>query len=204
MTDSELHVLVVAGVAACWGAIALVWIAGAMYNASRGPRERTRRQLGSSAVIGAVLVWAILRAVPGPDWHGLAVRTPWVQLPGLALLVASTAFALWARVELGTMWSSAPMVKDDHRLRTDGPYGITRHPIYTGLLGMMLGTVLLVGFGHWVVIFPVGLGVVLLKIRIEEGLMLTTFPEDYPRYRGLVPRLVPRLRGLRRAGVPDS
>jgi protein-S-isoprenylcysteine O-methyltransferase Ste14 len=37
------------------------------------------------------------------------------------------------------------VVKDDHVLRTDGPYGITRHPIYTGLLSMLAGTALIEG-----------------------------------------------------------
>jgi protein-S-isoprenylcysteine O-methyltransferase Ste14 len=54
-------------------------------------------------------------------------------------------FTLWARFSLGTMWSVAPKVKGDHQLRTHGPYAVTRHPIYTGLLGMMLGATLLAG-----------------------------------------------------------
>ena len=45
------------------------------------------------------------------------------------------------------MWSMDAAVKEGHRLRTEGPYGITRHPIYTGLLGMLLGSLLLAGVG---------------------------------------------------------
>lgn len=33
------------------------------------------------------------------------------------------------------VWVAGALVKDDHRLRTHGPYAVTRHPIYTGLLG---------------------------------------------------------------------
>ena len=89
----------------------------------------------------------ISRLVPGSDWHSVVVEQPWVRILGLAILLGSTAFTLWARVALGTMWSSSPTVKIEHQLRTDGPYAVTRHPIYTGLLGIMLGTVLLVGLG---------------------------------------------------------
>jgi protein-S-isoprenylcysteine O-methyltransferase Ste14 len=32
------------------------------------------------------------------------------------------------------------------------------------------------------------------KIRIEERFMTAEFPEEYPRYRGRVPQLVPGLR----------
>jgi protein-S-isoprenylcysteine O-methyltransferase Ste14 len=202
MTSSLDHALVVVGVAACWGALVLVWFAGALYNASRGPRRRTTGKVVSNAwsgILGAALVWAILRIFPKSDWNSLVVATPWVRVVGLAILVCSTAFTLWARVALGTMWSASPMVKVEHRLRTEGPYGVTRHPIYTGLLGMLLGTVLLVGFGHWLLLFPVGLVFIEIRIHLEEGLMLATFPEAYPTYRQRVPQLIP---GLRRFHQP--
>jgi protein-S-isoprenylcysteine O-methyltransferase Ste14 len=96
------------------------------------------------------------------------------------------------------MWSSSPTVKIEHQLRTDGPYAVTRHPIYTGLLGMVLGTVLLVGLGHWLMLLPVALVFFEIRIHLEEGLMLTTFPDGYARYRRRVPQLVPRLRRLER------
>jgi len=117
----------------------------------------------------------------------------WIRVLGLAVLAASTVFTLWARFSLGTMWNGVPQVKDDHQLRTHGPYAVTRHPIYTGLLGMLLGATLLSGIGQWIVLFPVGLILFEVKIRMEEHLMLATFPEDYPRYRRQVPQLVPGL-----------
>lgn len=202
VTSSQVHALVVAGVAVCWGAVGLTWVAGALYNATRGPRAENRRQQAPSIASGFVvtaIAWAILRLIPTSDWHSLVVGTPWVRVLGLAILISSTVFTLWARVALGTMWSSSPTVKASHQLRTDGPYGVTRHPIYTGLLGMLLGTVLLVGFGHWLVIFPVGLILAEVRIHTEEGLMLATFPEAYRRYRRRVPQLVPGLGRLRRS-----
>lgn len=202
VTSSQVHALVVLGVATCWGVLALAWVAGALYNAARGPRAGIKPQLVSNVSAGFVvtaLVWAIVRVVPRSDWHSLAVGTPWVRVLGLAILICSTVFALWARVALGTMWSSAPTVKVQHQLRTDGPYGVTRHPIYTGLLGMLLGTVLLVGFGHWLLLVPVGLVFIEIRIHMEEGLMLATFPEAYPQYRRRVPQLVPGLGRLHRS-----
>jgi protein-S-isoprenylcysteine O-methyltransferase Ste14 len=92
------------------------------------------------------------------------------------------------------MWSAVPAVKEGHQLRTRGPYAVTRHPIYTGLLGMMLGTTLLAGGGPWIVPFPVALILIEFKIRIEERFMMAEFREEYPRYRRRVPQLVPGLR----------
>ncbi len=190
--------LAAVGIAVCVGAVALVWVAGALYNAFRSPHsafrappERTRSQHGSTALIVAAVICAGLAIVSRGHFDGLAVGALWVRVLGLAVLVASTVFTLWARFALGTSWSVAPKVQGDHQLRTRGPYAVTRHPIYTGLLGMMLGATLLSGIGQWIVLFPVGLVLFEAKIRMEEHLMVVTFPDEYPRYRRRVPQLIP-------------
>jgi protein-S-isoprenylcysteine O-methyltransferase Ste14 len=142
-----------------------------------------------------VVVVALVYGLAGPELDRLTTYSWWFAIPGLVLLLASTAFTIWARLSLGTMWSIAPNVlQDHHELRTDGPYAITRHPIYTGLLGMLLGTALLNGLGFWIGLPIVGVAVFAARVHIEEGLMSQTFPQDYERYRRRVPRLIPGLR----------
>ncbi len=101
-----------------------------------------------------------------------------MEIPGLILLVVATAFTIWARLALGSMWSMSPgVLQQRHELRTDGPYAVTRHPIYTGLLGMLVGTALLNGFGVSVVALLVGVVVFGSRVPVEEKLMSETFPE---------------------------
>ena len=196
--------LAAVGIAVCVGVVVVVWVAGALYNAlhtlpnaSHAPRERARSQPGSTALIVVAVVCAGLAIVSRSHVDGLVVGALWVRVLGLAVLVASTVFTLWARFSLGTMWSVAPRVKGDHQLRTRGPYAVTRHPIYTGVLGMLLGATLLSGIGQWIVLFPAALIVFEVKIRMEEHLMAATFPDEYPRYRQQVPQLIPGLYALR-------
>jgi protein-S-isoprenylcysteine O-methyltransferase Ste14 len=205
------HVLAAVGIAVCVGVVVVVWVAGALYNAlrtlhtaSHAPRERTLSQPGSTALIVVAVVCAGLAVAGRSQFDGLAVGALWVQVLGLAVLVASTVFTLWARFSLGTMWSVAPKVTGDHQLRTRGPYAVTRHPIYTGALGMLIGATLLSGIGQWIVLFPVGLILFEVKIRMEERLMVATFPEEYPRYRRRVPQLVPGLYVLRQRQSASS
>lgn len=197
-----------AGIAVCVGVVVVVWVAGALYNAfrsprsaSHAPRERLRSQPGLTAgdggLIGVAVVCVGLAIVSRSHFSGLVVGALWVRVLGLVVLVASTVFTLWARFSLGTSWSVAPKVQGDHQLRTHGPYAVTRHPIYTGLLGMMLGATLLSGIGQWIVLFPVGLIVFEVKVRMEERLMVAAFSDEYPRYRRQVPQLVPGLYVLR-------
>ena len=130
--------------------------------------------------------------------QSLVVDASWVRFLGLAVLIASTVFALWARFSLGTSWSVAPEVGGDRRLRTQGPYAVTRHPIYTGLLGMILGTALLAGLGQAILAVVGSLIVFLVKIHAEEQLLLANFPDEYPAYRQRVPQLIPGLGMLHR------
>lgn len=184
--------------ATCWGAFALTWLIGAIYYQSRAPQERTRAGFGSAFLIGVPIVFVVTRVVPMADWNSLTVHAHWVRLLGLVILLAGTAFTLWARISLGVMWSGAPTVKEGHELHTGGPYGITRHPIYTGILAMVLGSALLADVGQWIVAFPVFLILLEIKLHIEERLMQAEFPDAYPAYREGIPQLIPGLRLLTR------
>jgi protein-S-isoprenylcysteine O-methyltransferase Ste14 len=194
ISTSTWHTVADVGIGVCWGTFAVVWLVGALYNARRAPTVRTRRMGSLRWLMGAAAAWAVLRLVPGSDWDRLSLHASWIRLPGLALLVAATALTIWARFSLGTMWSANVVAKEGHELRTDGPYGIVRHPIYAGILGMLLGSAVLDGFGLWTLALIGGGALVLLKVRAEEGLLSDVFPGDYERYRRRVPALIPSLR----------
>lgn len=183
----------------CWGVVIVIWIAGALYAARKSRAQRQGPGSGGLWRLGSILAAVLVYRIARHDLHRLADRSWWIELPGLALLVASTAFTIWARFTLGRMWSGSPnMLRVDHELRTDGPYAITRHPIYTGLFGMLLGTALLNGLGAWLALLLVGVAVLVTRIPIEERLMSATFPNEYARYRERVPRLLPGLQMFRR------
>ena len=69
---------------------------------------------------------------------------------------------------------------------------------YTGLFGMVVGSVLLNGLGSSLAFLLVAVIVVATRIPIEEHLMDKTFPDEYARYRERVPQFVPGLKLLRR------
>ena len=152
---------------------------------------------GATAASASRLRWLIVGVgfvllkwvVPLRDWHPLSTGDHRLQLLGLPILLGATAFTLWARAALGTMWSSAPLAREHHQLRTEGPYGITRHPIYTGLLGMLAGTAFIEGLGRWVAFFMLGVLLVGLKIRAEERLLERALGAAHNQYRQRVPLL---------------
>lgn len=183
----------------CWGIVVATWIAGALYGARKGRGRRQGSGSGTLWRIGSVLAAIVVFRLARQDLHRVTDHSWWIELPGLLLLVTSTGFTIWARVSLGQMWSPSPdVLQARHELRTDGPYAVTRHPIYTGLFGMLLGTVLLNGLGVSLVLLVVGAVVLATRIPIEERLMSKTFPDEYARYRERVPRFVPGSNAFRR------
>lgn len=181
---------------ACWSVFVVVWLVTALVDRRSAPPVERRTPWWSIWLAAAAAYALVAWLVPGPVWAPVTVHSTWLAVVGAVVLVASLAFALWARLRLGTMWNSAPTIKAGHELRTDGPYALTRHPIYTGLLGMLAGTVLVGGLGSGLVIVVLVAVPLALKIRTEERMLTAQFPEAYPAYRAAVPALVPGLRRL--------
>ena len=182
----------------CWAVFIGVWALGALYNARYAPATIKRDssiavQPWQGWIVAAAAVVLLQAFVPSTLWTAITFKSDWLAAAGLVLLIGSTLFTLWARWTLGRMWSSVPALREHHELHTSGPYRFTRHPIYTGILGMLLGSALGTGFGGVLVILLVFAGVFLVRIQREEKLMLQTFGEQYVRYQRRVPRLVPLL-----------
>jgi protein-S-isoprenylcysteine O-methyltransferase Ste14 len=173
---------------ACWALFAGVWLIGSLYNRRHSGTIEKRGKFGWFPVLAAVAALALL---PQGIWRPLTICAPWLTIVGVVLLVGSTAFTIWARIVLGRMWSSMPVKRAGHELRTDGPYRVTRHPIYTGIIGMTLGTALINGIGTWgaaLILFIAGL---IYKLRVEERLMRDAFGDAYTAYKARVPGLLP-------------
>jgi len=103
-------------------------------------------------------------------------------------------FAGWARRHLGRFWSSTIAIKAEHALIRTGPYALSRHPIYTGLLLAVIGIALVRGtLGGFAGLALVVLGG-LLRMRQEEQLLLKHFGDAYRAYQVEVPAVFPGFR----------
>lgn len=141
---------------------------------------------------GYALVWSVRRPLFSP-----ILRLGWpfditMVAAAIALLAGSIWMATTAVGALGKQWSYAARLVEGHALITEGPYGLARHPIYTGLFGMMLATGLVMTY--WFVlpvatiIFLIGTNI---RTRSEEKLLQDEFGEAYESYARRVPALIP-------------
>jgi protein-S-isoprenylcysteine O-methyltransferase Ste14 len=187
--DPSFHRLLLTGL---WVAWALYWLIAAANTKTTEQREplSSRIPYVTALVSGGVLLAS--HRLPWP-WinQRLWPRSLALYWTGVALVAAGIAFAVWARVHLGRNWSGSVTLKQGHELIRSGPYGVVRHPIYTGLLLSVLGTALTSGTVRAALGLIIITAALLVKLRMEERLMRATFPIEYERYRASVPALVP-------------
>ncbi len=193
---SPLHTALVALIAVCFLIFFVAWSVGAVYfgvKSQAGFGRGLRRTLPRTIplIAAAYLLSKAVEHSPRSFWRHLRFWQPELALLGALLAVASTALLLWARWVLGTMWASIPVVHDHHELRTDGPYRLVRHPIYTGLLGLIIGGTLACGFGVWIVVLAAVTPWLLHRVRTEDRMMAGRFGAAYETYRARVPALIP-------------
>ncbi|MDE2447981.1 MAG: isoprenylcysteine carboxylmethyltransferase family protein, partial [Gammaproteobacteria bacterium] len=102
---------------------------------------------------------------------------------GIALTAAGAAFSIVARLYLGQNWSATATIKQDHELIRRGPYGLVRHPIYTGTLIAAIGTAIALGEIRDLLALPLVIVGFWLKARSEERLLMSNFGDRYGAYR---------------------
>jgi protein-S-isoprenylcysteine O-methyltransferase Ste14 len=177
----------------CWAVFVVYW---AITAGTAKPTAQRQSLSGRAAYLGLLAIAAGLFA---GLWraHPLDVT---IVPRGIATDISSglvcalgLACAIWARRTLAGNWSASVNLKQGHELIQSGPYAYVRHPIYSGILLMFVGTALVIGRLHaWL-----GLLVVFasfwIKLRQEDALMARHFPDTYPAYRRRVKALVPHL-----------
>lgn len=188
MTSIASHIII-----ACWIIFLLVWLIAAFKTKRTVEKQSLPSALAHRIPVGLGW-WLLIYPRLGPPWNWpILPRMEFLPIVGAAVCVYGLVFTIWARRTLAGNWSSDVTFKRDHELIRTGPYRLVRHPIYTGLLGMCLGTAIAIGQLRGVVaLLIVSLGF-WIKLRQEERLLLRHFPEAYPVYKREVKALVPFL-----------
>lgn len=150
-----------------------------------------RYVLGSAMIAGFLrylyggrrLAEGITRDIRGTGWAGAILAAA-----GLALLFS-------AHRALDGNFSTTIDAGQDRRLVTDGPYGRSRHPMYTAYLVVFTGLLfisrdLLFGGAGILVI----LSLMVLRKPYEERALAERFGREYEEYRARVGAFVPKTR----------
>lgn len=111
---------------------------------------------------------------------------------GLAIVLSGIAIRLRAIYSLRKFFTVNIAILNDHELMTAGIYRFIRHPAYLGVIIAFVGMGLAIGnlLSLMAMVLPVML-VFLWRIHIEEKMLISAFPRDYPAYQKKSWRLLP-------------
>lgn len=189
-----LPALVFGVVMLCWFAFVIVFLAHRKPPAA--PESKREGSFAGIALQAAayLIIWMVRRPFLSPIVSSRKPLDIALAVFAMFLAVISIWFTAKAVRTLGTHWSIAARLVEGHRLITEGPYRWVRHPIYTGMLGMLLATGLAVS--RWIalpfalIVYAIGTW---LRVRSEEKLLREAFGTQFEEYAGKVPAVIPFL-----------
>jgi steroid 5-alpha reductase family enzyme len=175
-------------VAACWGALLIVWFVLALALGQRSGHHSRRAwwlRLGGVAIL-VTAAYLITRGRPPPVF---VEPTCGIAITGAALCVVGLGLALWSRITMGRHWATSNEQRDESALVSTGPFAYVRHPIYTGVIAMLIGSALNVP-GSYAEVLTAILSLLVLAKK-EEREMSRLLPRVYPAYIERTKRFVP-------------
>ncbi|GEO82961.1 methyltransferase family protein [Pararhodospirillum oryzae] len=129
---------------------------------------------GTGVVLMAVLAWLLPGPRVVPDALGLA---------GLALIAGAGTFAVMAARHVLRQGTTVHPGHEATVLVTDGPFRLTRNPMYLGLAGILTGWGLWLGTLVPLLVVPVFvLAIARLHIDKEEARLRARFGEAFEAY----------------------
>jgi protein-S-isoprenylcysteine O-methyltransferase Ste14 len=177
-------------IACCWIAWLVYWVVMA-FTTKRTVERRGFMEYRVAGGVAFVVMAAAGRLLDVSPRSQVWQTTPVLEVVTCCMVAGGVAFTVWARVVLGRNWSAEVTFKQDHELIESGPYALVRHPIYTGLILMGLGTAVdygrVIGFALVVTVCSA----LWWKVRMEEQVMSTHFPDAYADYRRRVRAVIP-------------
>jgi protein-S-isoprenylcysteine O-methyltransferase Ste14 len=177
-----------------WCLLGLIWLGGAGFSRRTIQSESmvTRLLYAAPIVVAWMMVFApsFLRMFPWLDTP-LLPENESLAVVGVLLTALGVGFAIWARWHLGRLWSGSITLKEGHHLVRTGPYALARHPIYTGFIVALLGTVFTLDKVGVLLSLVLTTGSFIYKLKNEEKLMESQFGDEYREYRRQVRTLIP-------------
>jgi protein-S-isoprenylcysteine O-methyltransferase Ste14 len=179
-------------IAGLWIAFVLSWAVAAFW------ANRAEKRVGLTAEAPyrlLLIVGTLLFVVPAHGYQGwmrlwqVNLVEAWICV---VLIAVGIAFAWWARIHLGRLWSARITRKAGHYIVDTGPYGVTRHPIYTGILLAILATMVAKGTLAGIAGAVLIAASFYVKARQEERFLREELgAEAYDGYSRRVPMLIP-------------
>jgi len=146
-------------------------------------------RLGGLVMFVALLMY--LSWPPSMTWSSLPLPA-WLRWSGLVFGLGCCWWMWWTLSCLDKNLTDTVFVRENARLVTSGPYAYVRHPMYIGIVLLIIAVSLLAA--NWFLLLTGLVTFTLLAIRspIEERALESRFGDEYRAYVARTGKFVPR------------
>jgi protein-S-isoprenylcysteine O-methyltransferase len=164
----------------CISEVVLSVLRRSQRGAATAADRSTLRLLWITIGISVTLAAVAMTVLPAAGFHLPA----WGRIAAVAIFIAGLALRWWSIRILGRWFTVDVAIAQDHRLVTEGPYAVLRHPSYAGMLLAFLGLGLTYQnvLSLLLITLPVAAALA-RRIAVEEEALVGAFGEAYLEYR---------------------
>lgn len=118
------------------------------------------------------------------------LEVSWLRWVGVTLMLLSLTWTVLAQAQMGGSWRIG--IDNKHRtpLVQTGVFGLSRNPIFLGMMLTLLGLFLAIPNVVTLLTFVLGVVLIQIQVRLEEEFLARTHGEDYTKYRRHVRRWI--------------
>src|SRR3989304_3528096 len=125
--------------------------------------------------------------------YNLLMPIPWLNSSllvgiGLVLLASALVWVLIAQVQMGDSWRIGIDEKTNSPLVLHGLFGVSRNPIFLGMLVMLVGLLFTIPTAATLIVTLLGFMLIHIQVRLEEPFLLDKYGEAYRVYQKRVRR----------------
>lgn len=179
-----------------WGAVLTICTSGFIINLFKHATEETLKVEKDQQTLllfrVAVLAGLIMSSLLYAFVDLLSFKNEYLIYPACFMVVFGLGLRWWAVQKLAARFTVKVSIIQEHQLEKTGPFLFLRHPSYSALLIYHLGLGLLMqNVLCCLILIILPLIVILIRIKVEEALLLDYFGEEYKTYSSQSWRLLP-------------
>lgn len=143
--------------------------------------------IGTALIVLAYSFYEPLYLVMTPiPW----LHSTWLMGMGLGLLVIALVWVLVAQIQMGDSWRIGIDEQSKSPLVQHGLFGVSRNPIFLGMIVMLAGLLFTVPTAATLVVTLLGIALIHVQVRLEESFLLEKYGDAYRAYQARVRRWI--------------
>ena len=136
------------------------------------------------SIVWAEVEWAYM--------HKALFENNILTITGAIMMITGIALRVWAISTLGNHFTVTARLNQQHKVITNGPYALLRHPSYSGAFLAITGSAFFLNAPYAIFISIIVMSVAYyFRIKSEEKMLVNHFGDEYADYATNKKKIIP-------------